>query len=168
LHPLAKHDLIGLNERYRQALIAFFMRRLRDHSEAEDLTQEVFARLAVSRPETMENPDAYIFNVAANLLRDRKRRERVRFSYRAEVEALGDRVEALDPARVLAGREALQETAAALEALPARTRAIFLLFRLEHLRQAEIADIYGISVSAVQKHLVRATAALVRRGGGPA
>jgi RNA polymerase sigma-70 factor (ECF subfamily) len=59
------------------------------------------------------------------------------------------------------------EAAAALEAMPARTRAIFLLFRLEHLRQAEIAGIYGISVSAVQKHLVRASAALVRHRSAP-
>jgi RNA polymerase sigma-70 factor (ECF subfamily) len=68
---------------------------------------------------------------------------------------------------VLVGRESLMEAAAALEAMPARTRAIFLLFRLEHLRQAEIADLYGISVSAVQKHLVRATAALVGRRPKP-
>jgi RNA polymerase sigma-70 factor (ECF subfamily) len=117
----------------------------------------------------MDNPDAYIFNVAANLLRDKKRRERVRFSYRMEIQALNGAgpVEALDPARVLAGREALMEAAAALAALPERTRAIFLLFRLEHLRQAELAELYGISVSAVQKHLVRASAALVRRRGAP-
>jgi RNA polymerase sigma-70 factor (ECF subfamily) len=169
LKPVARQDLAGLNERYRHALLAFFTRRLRNHAEAEDLTQEVFARLAVSRPEAMDNPDAYIFNVAANLLRDKKRRERVRFNYRSEVQALdvGGHVEAIDPARVLVGRESLMEAAAALEAMPARTRAIFLLFRLEHLRQAEIAELYGISVSAVQKHLVRATAALVDRRTKP-
>jgi RNA polymerase sigma-70 factor (ECF subfamily) len=47
--------------------------------------------------------------------------------------------------------------------LPARTRDIFVLFRLDQLKQSEIAARMGISVSAVEKHVVRAVAHLARR-----
>jgi DNA-directed RNA polymerase specialized sigma24 family protein len=54
----------------------------------------------------MDNADAYIFQMAANLLRDRGRRERVRANYRASVDAGAVDQEPLDPARMLLGREA--------------------------------------------------------------
>ncbi len=55
-----------------------------------------------------------------------------------------------------------------LSALPERTRHIFLLYRLEKMRRAEIASLFGISVSGVEKHIARAVArlALNLEGGG--
>jgi len=47
--------------------------------------------------------------------------------------------------------------------LPERTRDIFILFRVEKMRQAEIAKRLGVSVSAVEKHVIRAAAHLARR-----
>jgi RNA polymerase sigma-70 factor (ECF subfamily) len=149
------HRLVDIHQRYRPALMSFFLRRLRDRSEAEDLTQEVFARLALV--ELRGEPDGYIFQTAANLLRDRARRGKVRARHQSEIGYLdGEEVERLDPARILAAREALGEVADALDALPERTRSMFLLFRLEGMKQAEIARLYGVSVSAVQKHLLKA------------
>ncbi len=146
--------------------MAFFMRRAASHSDAEDMTQELFAKLATTQA-SPDNADAYIFQMAANLLRDRGRRERVRANYRASVHAGivagGGDLEPLDPARVLLGRESLGEAADALRELPDRTRAIFLLFRLEGMKQSELAVLYGVSVSAVQKHILKAMTHLTRR-----
>jgi len=150
--------------------MAFFMRRAASHSDAEDMTQELFAKLATAQSGPtgaggVDNADAYIFQMAANLLRDRGRRERVRANYRASVHAgagAGD-LEPLDPARVLLGRESLGEVSDALRELPDRTRAIFLLFRLEGMKQSELAALYGVSVSAVQKHILKAMTHLTRR-----
>jgi RNA polymerase sigma-70 factor (ECF subfamily) len=131
------------------------------------MTQELFAKLAMAHTSPMDNADAYIFQMAANLLRDRGRRERVRANFRASVLAgngagAGD-LEALDPARVLLARESLGEVSDALRELPERTRAIFLLFRLEGMKQSELAALYGVSVSAVQKHIFKAMTHLTRR-----
>jgi RNA polymerase sigma factor (sigma-70 family) len=157
-------DLKGLDRRYRPALMAFFMRRAASHSDAEDMTQELFAKLARAEYQALDNPDAYVFQMAANLLRDRQRRERVRANYRAAV-AAGDPVdlEPLDPARILQGREDLGQVSRALRELPERTRAIFLLYRLEGMKQAELANLYGMTTSGVQKHILKAMGHLTRR-----
>ncbi|EJL38066.1 RNA polymerase sigma factor, sigma-70 family [Caulobacter sp. AP07] len=163
MRPAIEPDLNGLNRRYRPALMAFFMRRAANHSDAEDMTQELFAKLATAQASVMDNADAYIFQMAANLLRDRGRREKVRANYRASVDTGLADLEPLDPARVLLGRESLGEVSDALRELPERTRAIFLLFRLEGMKQSELATLYGISISAVQKHIFKAMTHLTKR-----
>jgi RNA polymerase sigma-70 factor (ECF subfamily) len=60
------------------------------------------------------------------------------------------------PDQIAAGREDLRTVSLALLSLPERTRTILILHRLEGLRQREIAQRLGISVSAVEKHLIRA------------
>jgi RNA polymerase sigma factor (sigma-70 family) len=168
VRPAVEPDLNGLNRRYRPALMAFFMRRAASHGDAEDMTQELFAKLAAAQSGSigagpMDNADAYIFQMAANLLRDRGRREKVRANYRASLDTGSADLEPLDPARVLLGRESLGEVSVALRELPERTRAIFLLFRLEGMKQAELAALYGVSISAVQKHIFKAMTHLTRR-----
>lgn len=163
MRPATEPDLSRLDRRYRPALMAFFMRRAASHGDAEDMTQELFAKLATAEAGAIDNADAYIFQMAANLLRDRGRREKVRANYRASLDTSALDLESLDPARVLLGRESLGEVSDALRELPERTRAIFLLFRLEGMKQAELAALYGVSVSAVQKHILKAMTHLTRR-----
>jgi RNA polymerase sigma factor (sigma-70 family) len=155
-----------LSRRFRPALMAFFVRRIANHAEAEDLTQEVFARLAAMPSDRMAHADAYIFQIAANLLKDRGRREKVRADYRLGVAASdGHGVEPIDPDRVLAGRQALGQIAGVLRDLPERTRTIFVLYRIESMKKRDIAASYGISVSAVDKHLMKAMSLLIDRLG---
>ena len=167
MRSLVEGELVQLDRRFRPALMAFFCRRLHNHAEAEDLTQEVLARLMSLPAGHLGEADAYIFQMAANLLRDRKRRERIRGEYRSAVLSADDHdVEPLDPVRVLIAREALGQVAAALREAPERTRTIFILYRLEAMKKRDIAEAYGISISAVDKHLMKAMAHVQRRLGG--
>lgn len=50
-----------------------------------------------------------------------------------------------------------------LAKLDTRTREIFILSRLERMKHREIAAIYGVTVSAVEKHVAKAAVLLVRR-----
>lgn len=160
----AQEDLVMLGRRYRPALMAFFVRRIRNPAEAEDLTQEVLVRLMEMSGDAVANPDAYIFRIAANLVRDRHRRLQVRDAWRADVTHRDEgAADYIDPLRLLEGREAVGRVSTALAEMSQRSREILLLFRLERMRKREIADSYGISVSAVDKHLVKATAFLTRR-----
>ncbi|WP_293381834.1 sigma-70 family RNA polymerase sigma factor [Phenylobacterium sp. SCN 70-31] len=159
MQPDAKAAASAMSQRFRPALIAFFLRRIRNHSEAEDLTQEVLLRVAQRGAEIdAARPDAYVFQIAANLLRDRGRRQKVRAAYQAAL-ASNDAawVEERDPDRVLQAKQSLSTVLGALQELPDRTRTIFVLFRLENMKQREIADMLGISVRTVEQHVVRAS-----------
>lgn len=143
--------------------MAFFVRRVGTRAEAEDLTQETFARLAAGGNKGVRHANAYVFQAAANLLRDRARRQKVRANYQAASSGAASPEDLLSPERVLASRETLDCVSAALHELPERTRAIFILYRLENLKKSEIASLLAISVSGVDKHLVKAMAHLHAR-----
>ena len=143
----------------RGALLGWFRRRVPDPSEAEDLMQESFLRVAQrADPDRLEHPDSYIYRVAQSVLADRHRRRSVRRA-EAHVALDPDRhdPQEIDALRALLAKEKLRQVSAALATMPERTRAIFILRRLEGQRYGEIALRFGISVSAVEKHMARAT-----------
>lgn len=158
---------------YAGALRRFFGRRLQPHerAEADDLVQDVFVHLAGRRPADaagrIEKPDAYLFKTATNILRDRLRRRAVRHSdaHHAYEEDLHGAHEVLTPERVLLGREAVDRVERALSGLPERTRTIFMLNRFEEMRYADIAASLGISVSLIEKEVMRAIAHLTQALG---
>jgi RNA polymerase sigma factor (sigma-70 family) len=163
-----------LNRRFRTPLFAYFLKRVHNHAEAEDLTQEAFVRLTL-HPDRHNGAtlDAYVFTIAANLLRDRARS---RASAGADSHRVLDDIianstpsliEDRTPERVLLASEALHGVLGALGELSERTRDIFILSRLENVPQREIAAIYGISVSAVEKHVIKALAHLGARNLRP-
>lgn len=142
--------------------MAFYLRRIFNHAEAEDMTQEVLARVA-ERGTAIDaaRPDGYVFQIAANLLRDRGRRTKVRTAYQMGFGASeATRIDEIDPERVLRSRQSLASVVAALNTLPERTRTIFVLFRLENMKQREIADALGISIRTVEQHVSRASTML--------
>ena len=157
--------LDDLCRRFRPALLAYFLRRVRNPAEAEDLAHEVFLRLAGVPLGQLRSADAYVFQVAANLLRDRARRGKVRDDYAADLVAAADTDEpethASDPERIEAARRSLAAIAARLMELPQRTREIFILYRIENVARRDIAQAYGLSLSSVEKEVARATAHLM-------
>lgn len=145
-------------EPLRQKLGAYFRRRIPDPSEAEDLVQDVFARIVTrDSTEPVEHLSGYVFQTAASVLADRARR---RFARKAEAHTVFDPnqhgEEDFDPGRILTGKEDLRAAIASLLSLPERTRTVFVLHRLEGLRYKEIAVQLGVSTSAVEKHMFRA------------
>lgn len=158
--------------RFRKPLMAFFLRRAQSHSEAEDMAQEVFVRLLQhGGAVNTASAQAYVFQIATNLLRDRRRRSQTHAeAMHSSIDAPGDvhpvasaLVEDRGPDRVFTGQEDLRAAIAVLDELGERTRDIFLLFRVEKMKQREIAALYGISVSAVEKHVVKAAVYLAQR-----
>ncbi len=154
----------NLAERYRAPLMSYFLRRVRSPAEAEDLTHDVFLRV-MRRPDgtDIDNPEAFLFQTAANLLRDRVRKEINRERYVSESVVREPQVETKTPERVLQTKETLETLGAALAELNDKTRDIFTLHHLENMKYREIADLLGISFSAVEKHMVKALAHLTKR-----
>jgi RNA polymerase sigma-70 factor (ECF subfamily) len=165
--PGSDADLARTSRALREALSRYFRRKVSDQAEIDDLVQDVFLRI-VKRggTEGLENLDGYIFETAASVLNDRFRRRKVRHAdhhlpFDQDQHASSD----FSPERVLVGRQAVRATTVALMELPARTRDVFVLRRLEGLPYNEIAKRLGLSVSAVEKHMLRATRHLVARVG---
>jgi RNA polymerase sigma factor (sigma-70 family) len=160
-----KQQLDDLCRRFRPALFAYFLRRVTSPAEAEDLAHDVFVRLAGVPLDQLRSADAYVFQVAANLLRDRARRGKVRDDYAATQIAAADAAElethAFDPERIEVGRRSLAALVARLMELPERTRQIFILYRIENVARRDIAQAFGLSLSTVEKEVARATAYLV-------
>lgn len=152
---------------FQPALRRYFLRRRLNRDDAEDAVQEVFVRLSRRAGLAMiDNIEGYLFETAASVAIDHQRRGRVRSydrhdSYDDERHGLPD----FASDRVLQGRQELQVVLAALRELPERSRNVFILARLEQMRHAEIARRLGISVSTVEKHVVRALAHLALRLG---
>jgi RNA polymerase sigma-70 factor (ECF subfamily) len=164
-----------LGARFQRPLMSFFLRRIKDRSLAEDLTQDVLLKVvrAAGRGQ-IERADSYVFKVAINLLRDQRRRaERVGPAIFVSLEEDRDGplenqlVEAISPERVLLSEDSLADVLRSLEELGELTRNIFILFRLENMKQKDIAALYGIGQSTVEKHVVKAVLHLANRYGSP-
>lgn len=156
-----------LGRRFRGALMRYFGRRTGDSLDLEDMVQEVFVRL-MRRGGTCAlergNINAYIFETASSVLKDRHRK---RLSHHLDAHEPFDHerhaAEDFSLEHVMLGRERLERATAALLELPVRTRIIFVLRRLEGLRYDAIAERFGISVSGVEKHMQRAVRHLTLR-----
>ena len=130
---------------------------------AEDLLHTAFVRLSeYSERNTVENPAAFLVRTAANLAVDERRRVQVRRESPIDIGEMLDIADGqpLHP-EVLAAQERLEKVMAGLESLGPRTREIFLLHRVDGLKYREIAARFDITVSAVEKHIAKASLFLV-------
>jgi len=139
------------------AVRAFLMRRVRP-DDVDDMVQEVALRLhACACADRIVDPHAYLFRIARSVLTDRHRRERVRCHARHEPLAEAHHpVEEISPGRVLEGKQRLGLAMQALAELPERTRDAFVMHRFERISYAGIASHLDVSVSAVEKHIMKA------------
>ena len=152
--------LDSLARRYYVPLLSFFRKRTHNSSDTQDLVQQVFLRLAQSRQEgKIHNPDAYIFQTAANALRDHYRHLGVRDRHLAQVTTDADTSEP-SPERIVLAAEDLTRLVEGICELPERTRDILVLRCFEGLKNSEIAQLHHISTRSVEKHIAKALAAL--------
>jgi RNA polymerase sigma-70 factor (ECF subfamily) len=149
LEQIRRGDTEGaaeLFERYGPALLRFSGRLLSDRATAEEVTQEVFVKV-ISRAHQYDGRAevaSWLFAIAANACRDRRRRDR-----RATVVPL----------------EAVPEPAQRGEGIERRLmdrekREALVLARYHGLPYAEIASVLGISVGAVKTRIFRAVETL--------
>lgn len=142
---------------YGRNLRHFFMKRA-PVGEVDDLVQEVMLRIHQRRdPPHVHNVEGYVYQVASSVLHDNRRRGVVRMrSAHCELTDTLHPVEEVSPERVLQARQDVRRVFAELEAMPPRTRHILMLVRFEGMSYAVVAEHMGISVSAVEKHIMRA------------
>jgi RNA polymerase sigma factor (sigma-70 family) len=141
-----------LYARYWTELCQYIRRRFGvGPPDPEDVAQETFIKFAsLQNRHSIDNPRAYLYRTAHNLLIDERRRLTRRNTITGDVEALSDD---RTPERVLVGKERLGVLTRTLVAMPDARRRSFLLNRLHGLSAAAIARMTRYSESAVKKHI---------------
>jgi RNA polymerase sigma-70 factor (ECF subfamily) len=155
-----------LVEKYKQPVMNFVQRPLRDEAEAEDLAQNVFLQVYKSRAryERTAKFSTWLFTIARNLcLNEIRRRGRHPADSLDETQVqhedqpqkqYEDKNVAL-PVDTLLHGELAEKIEEALAALPENQRSALLLCRQEELSYEEIAEILGCSLPATKSLIHR-------------
>ncbi|HTV43232.1 MAG TPA: sigma-70 family RNA polymerase sigma factor [Candidatus Sulfotelmatobacter sp.] len=155
-----------LVDKYKQPVMNFIFRRLRDETEAEDLAQNVFLQVYKSRARYKQTAkfSTWIFTIAHNLaLNELRRRSRHPAESLEETHTeheeqpprqIEDKSQTAAPDNVLHG-ELAQKIEEALDELPENQRSAVLLCRQEDLSYEQIAKILRCSLSATKSLIHR-------------
>jgi RNA polymerase sigma-70 factor, ECF subfamily len=140
-----------LFDRYRQAIWAFFRRRVADRGRAEELTQDAFVAVleGAGRYEARGPFRSYLFGIAYNILLAERRRV-------ASVPA----PLLHDVAGAPADRDAALWIQSALAQLDDGDRELIMLREYEALSYLEIAHLQAVPLNTVRSRLFRARLAL--------
>lgn len=149
---------------YRSRVFAFLVRMSGRRELAEDLSQEVWLRLAKKAGELRADTRlrSWLFAVARNLVVSHLR-------WRALNDRALDRMlfgpsrgEVTTPAQVAEGQETAARLEEAVRGLPLAYREVVLLVAVERLSPAEAAEVLDLEPDAVRQRLSRARGMLSR------
>jgi len=155
-----------LVEKYKQPVMNFIYRSLRDETEAEDLAQNVFLQVYKSRSRYKQTAkfSTWLFTIARNLcLNELRRRSRHPAESIEETHAENedqpqrqyeDKSQMAPPETLLHG-ELARKIEEALADLPENQRSAILLCRQEDLSYEEIAEVLDCSLSATKSLIHR-------------
>lgn len=156
-----------LVRRHERRVFGLLMRMMGSREEAEDVAQETF--LSLHRHGRRFRGDSrfstFVYRVAANAALNRRRtlgRSRARIDKFAVRQAAGDDLpySPRDPEDATAGTELTNHVREALEKLSPTLRMPVVLYDLEGLAYAEVAEVLGIAEGTVKSRIHRARQAL--------
>jgi RNA polymerase sigma factor (sigma-70 family) len=142
--------------RFAPMVYALLRRTLGARHDQEDLLQEVFLRV-FRRLSTLQNPAAlrsFVYSFAVRIIQEELRRYRMRSRFASMFP--GPPAEPSVPAVDFESRELLSRIQVALDGMPDRKRAVFVLRRFDGMELAEIASSLELSLSTVKRDLEQA------------
>ena len=156
-----------LVERHRYAVVGTVAKMLGRHSEAEDIAQQVFLRIwkSAGRYKPKAKFTTFLFTITRNLVFNETRRLSRRGEQSLDEQSddwhqqFREKEHAQPDSQYLQSelREAVNH---AIRNLPRKQRLAVVLRRYENMPYEDIANILGISVSAVKSQLFRARSTL--------
>lgn len=149
----------SLYREYHQQLMSFLKRQLPCHEQAADICHEVYLRLirADDTP-ALDNPRAYLFRIARNLLTDHHRRQA---NHLIAIDTLTPHLVCprAYPETELCEQQCVHRLSEALSTLPIRQRQALIWHRMEGLTQREIGVRLGVSERMAGRYIARAMTA---------
>lgn len=153
---------------YQKRITRFVFTLLRDPSDADCVTQDVFVKAFRALPEFKGESafETWLTRIAINTVRDliRRRRPVVSFSDLRdlddddgpEIPPWLDPADGTSPERDLLSGDIRRRIAVALVTLSPRQRSIFVMKHYEEKSIAEIGDATGLDEGTIKSHLFRA------------
>jgi len=136
----------------------FLVFRFGDSEKAEDAAQQAFVILWEHCGKILPaQARKFLFTTAVRQSLNVIRREKIAEGFRLD---FGGEVHFESPDRLLEEKELHRRLEAAIGALPEKQRTVFLMNRMEKQTYAEIADLLGLSVKAVEKRMHQALLSL--------
>lgn len=145
----------------REDIIHFLTYKVGCSYLAQDLYQDTYLRIKENKKSYLkiENPKAYVYKIAKNLAFDYLRREQVLGKYALnEKPNLNTLQLASSLETIFEKDESLKILYKAINDLPSKCRKVFILSKLEEHTYTEIAEKLDISISAVEKHMMKGLA----------
>jgi RNA polymerase sigma factor (sigma-70 family) len=134
-------------------LLRYLAYRLHNVEDARDLAQEAFLRLLRRSGETLvQNPEAYLFRIAANLAYEQRLKHPLESA--SDEEFADDREPALETRAD--HQQRIERLERVLRALPPLPRAALVLQRRDGMTYAEIAAELGTTPGMVKKYIATA------------
>ncbi|MBS0237147.1 MAG: sigma-70 family RNA polymerase sigma factor [Proteobacteria bacterium] len=153
------HRWLGdLFHRYHREVVRYASRLVGDRDSGEEIVQDTYARLAArsAQAAAIEHPKTYLFTATRNAAVDFTAKRAVEWSYRVDVDDLSSLALTEDPTSDFYRRQRIARLAVVLNELPSSCQAAFVMNKIEGRTHSEIARSLGISVSMVEKHVMRA------------
>ena len=144
-------------KRFWQELLDAAYRRVKDRETAMELVQGLLVNLYLKREAIMLQGSlrSYLHTSLKNRVLNTMRAELVRHTYQQHM-LKGGGPQHADAANGLQLKELQQKIDESCASMPEKCREVFYLSRREHLSYQHIAEQLGISVSTVEKHMVKA------------
>ncbi|MBS3954569.1 MAG: RNA polymerase sigma factor [Methylomicrobium sp.] len=141
---------------YAKEMGTFISLRWPREDDVCDIVQESFLRLSLlPQPQSINNPRAFLFQTATNIVIDKHRKQVSRKHYDESDQLSETTVESSNagPDRLYAAQQSLSLFKKWLGELPELQRHAFILYRVEGYPHPEIAKRLGISIRTSERYV---------------
>ncbi len=130
-------------------LLGYVRNRVRNQEDAEDLTQDVFFKLAKSNSNDIENLKSWVYTIAKNTITDYYRKKQL------ETNSIEEDVYFDTESKEDAGQELSNCVSAFVNQLPKEYRELLTLSELKEIPQKEIAQQLDMNYVTVRSKVQR-------------
>lgn len=148
--------------RYASKVRDFALRLLKDQTDAEDITHDIFLRIWDHRRnlEDVCSFKGYLFRMTRNAIFNVMKRRQMQYKYLKTTESRIEERAKVEPSDAVSTDELLEMIDLAVHNMPEQRRKVFYMSRHENMSYDEIAKTLNISPRTVQYHISNALAEL--------
>lgn len=162
--PESDDFLVKLRREHGEALLRYLRAAVRNREDAEDLAQEVYARIhRLRRPSPIDHPRAWLLKIAARAVATHflRARRSPTIPWPPEADEIPD--ERPLPEAHGIGHDAIRHLQDILLELPARQHLVFLHRHIYGASREDVAAQLGITLNTFDQHLWKAVTYCLER-----